>query len=166
MNRIAAFVAALALFASCAAGTIADPIADFYRGKTIRMLIGYGPGGGYDLYARLVAEFLPRHLPGNPTILPELAASDEGRAILRAIAGTAEIGRSVIAGPDVPADRLAALRTAFADMLKDADFLAACDQRHFMVDAGTGEEMDAITRETFALSPEVRAKIGAMLNAM
>ena len=49
----------------------ADPIADFYRGKTIRMLIGYGPGGGYDLYARLVAEFLPRHLPGNPTIVPE-----------------------------------------------------------------------------------------------
>ena len=51
-------------------------------------------------------------------------------------------------------------------MLKDADFLAACEQRHFMVDAGTGEEMDAITRETFALSPEIRAKIGAMLNAM
>ena len=51
-------------------------------------------------------------------------------------------------------------------MLKDADFLAACDQRHFMVDAGSGEEMDAITRETFALSVEVRAKIGAMLNAM
>ena len=54
-----------------AAGASADPIADFYRGKTIRMLIGYGPGGGYDLYARLVAEFLPRHLPGSPTILPE-----------------------------------------------------------------------------------------------
>jgi hypothetical protein len=33
------------------------------------MLIGYGPGGGYDIYGRLVAEFLPRHLPGNPTIL-------------------------------------------------------------------------------------------------
>jgi tripartite-type tricarboxylate transporter receptor subunit TctC len=49
----------------------ADPIADFYRGKTIRMLIGYGPGGGYDLYGRLVAEFLPKYLPGHPTILPE-----------------------------------------------------------------------------------------------
>jgi tripartite-type tricarboxylate transporter receptor subunit TctC len=110
---------------------------------------------------------LKRHrlLPNVPT-LPELAASDEGSVILRAIAGTAEIGRSVIAGPDVPADRLAALRAAFTDMLKDADFLAACEERHFMVDAGSGEEMDAITRETLALSPEVRAKIGAMLNAM
>jgi tripartite-type tricarboxylate transporter receptor subunit TctC len=45
----------------------AQPVADFYRGKTLRMLIGYGPGGGYDIYGRLVAEFLPRHLPGNPT---------------------------------------------------------------------------------------------------
>src|ERR1700719_2905157 len=70
MNWIAALWAALAIFAS-STGANADPIADFYRGKTIRMLIGYGPGGGYDLYARLVAEFLPRHLPGNPTILPE-----------------------------------------------------------------------------------------------
>ena len=49
----------------------AEPVADFYRGKTLRMLIGYGPGGGYDIYGRLVAEFLPRHLPGNPTIIAQ-----------------------------------------------------------------------------------------------
>src|SRR5215210_2774785 len=49
----------------------AQPAADFYRGKTLRMLIGYGPGGGYDIYGRLVAEFLPRHLPGNPTIITQ-----------------------------------------------------------------------------------------------
>jgi len=49
----------------------AEPVADFYRGKSIRMLIGYGPGGGYDIYGRLVAEFLPRHLSGNPTIVPQ-----------------------------------------------------------------------------------------------
>ena len=49
----------------------ADPIEDFYRGKTLRMLIGYGPGGGYDIYGRLVAEFLPRHLPGHPTIVAQ-----------------------------------------------------------------------------------------------
>src|SRR5262245_9323501 len=49
----------------------AQPVADFYRGKSLRMLIGYGPGGGYDLYARLVAEFLGKHIPGNPTIVPQ-----------------------------------------------------------------------------------------------
>src|ERR1700719_2341099 len=70
MNWIAALWAALAIFAS-STGANADPIADFYRGKTLRMLIGYGPGGGYDLYARLVAEFLPKHLPGHPIIVPQ-----------------------------------------------------------------------------------------------
>ncbi len=49
----------------------ADPVEDFYRGKSMRLLIGYGPGGGYDLYGRIVAEFLPRHLPGHPTIVPQ-----------------------------------------------------------------------------------------------
>ena len=49
----------------------AQPGADFYRGKTLRMLIGYGPGGGYDIYGRLVAEFLPRHLPGNPMMIAQ-----------------------------------------------------------------------------------------------
>jgi tripartite-type tricarboxylate transporter receptor subunit TctC len=49
----------------------AQSAVDFYRGKTLRMLIGYGPGGGYDIYGRLVAEFLPRHLPGNPTIIAQ-----------------------------------------------------------------------------------------------
>ena len=62
-------VAAALLFAATPAQ--AQPVADFYRGKTLRMLIGYGPGGGYDIYGRLVAEFLPRHLPGNPTIVAQ-----------------------------------------------------------------------------------------------
>jgi len=317
----------------------ADPITDFYSGKTLRMLIGYGPGGGYDLYGRLVAEFLPKQLPGHPTIivenmpgagsftaakymaevaprdgtvlaslaqtlpldsavggagkvnaadfhyigrvttnidvgaalasvgiksiadvrarqytvgasgrgsttdiypealnayggtkfkivlgykgtneillamdrnevdivgayglpgmlathpgwinkgeasliyqaalkrspllpnvptLPELAVSDEGRAILRAIASTAEIGRSIVVGPDVPAERLAALRQAFAAMLKSPDFVAACDKRHLMVDPGSGEDMDGIVKETFALPQPVLAKIGALLSS-
>jgi tripartite-type tricarboxylate transporter receptor subunit TctC len=39
---------------------------DFYRGKTISNIVGFGPGGGYDLYARLVAKHLGSHIPGNP----------------------------------------------------------------------------------------------------
>src|SRR4249919_4146640 len=61
-------VAALCL---SAVPTQAEPVADFYRSKTLRMLIGYGPGGGYDIYGRLVAEFLPQHLPGRPTIVTQ-----------------------------------------------------------------------------------------------
>src|SRR5271169_5310532 len=71
VRRIATALAAFAALLACGCVASADPIADFYRGKTIRMLIGYGPGGGYDLYARLVAEFLPRFLPGNPTMVAQ-----------------------------------------------------------------------------------------------
>jgi tripartite-type tricarboxylate transporter receptor subunit TctC len=74
MRKLLMICAALALAAVTlvwSAPSKADPVADFYRGKTLRMLIGYGPGGGYDIYGRLVAEFLPRHLPGNPTIVAQ-----------------------------------------------------------------------------------------------
>jgi tripartite-type tricarboxylate transporter receptor subunit TctC len=45
-------------------------VADFYRGKTITCFIGYGVGGGYDLFARTISRHMPRHIPGNPTVLP------------------------------------------------------------------------------------------------
>src|SRR5258708_37414024 len=47
----------------------ADDVADFYRGKQINLVVGYGPGGGYDVYARLIARHLGKYLPGNPTIV-------------------------------------------------------------------------------------------------
>src|SRR5690242_7943579 len=47
----------------------ADPVADFYQGRTITLVVGYGPSGGYDLVARMVARHLGRHIPGNPSIV-------------------------------------------------------------------------------------------------
>src|SRR3954466_16006481 len=331
---LAVGAAAILLFVAPAQ---AEPIEDFYRGKTLRMLIGYGPGGGYDIYGRLVAEFLPRYLPGKPTIiaqnmpgagsfsaasyihdvapkdgtvfgslaqtlaldsmtntnakvdvskmpylgrvvtnidvgaaltktsiksfedvrskqynvgasgggsttvlfptalntyagakfklirgysgtidillamergevdivgayglpgmmashpgwvnrgdatilyqaslkrhrllpdvptLPELGQSDQGREVLHAAASTGEIGRSILTTPGVPAERLAALRTAFQAMLRDPDFLAACEKRNLMVDGAAGEEIDQIVRETLRLPPDVAEKIGQMM---
>lgn len=40
--------------------------ASFYEGKTITIIVGYKPGGGYDRYARLIGKYLPRYIPGNP----------------------------------------------------------------------------------------------------
>ena len=40
---------------------------DFYKGKTIRFVVGYAPGGGYDTYTRAAARFISKHIPGNPT---------------------------------------------------------------------------------------------------
>ena len=50
---------------------LADPVADFYRGKNINLMIGVNVGGSYDRDARLVARHLGSHLPGNPTIVPQ-----------------------------------------------------------------------------------------------
>jgi tripartite-type tricarboxylate transporter receptor subunit TctC len=44
-------------------------VADFYRGKTIHIVVGFGAGGGYDVYARLIARYLGKYLPGNPTVI-------------------------------------------------------------------------------------------------
>jgi len=81
---------------------------------------------------------------------------------LRAIAGTAEIGRSIQTTPGVPAERLAALRTAFADMLKDPEFLAASAKRNVTIEPATGEEMDAITRETIRMPKPIVEAVGKL----
>ena len=49
----------------------ANSVEDFYRGRNVTLLISFSVGGGYDLYARLLARFLGKHIPGNPTIVPE-----------------------------------------------------------------------------------------------
>lgn len=49
----------------------ANEVADFYDGKRINLLISTGPGGGYDLYARLIANHITKYIPGKPTIVPQ-----------------------------------------------------------------------------------------------
>ena len=48
----------------------AQPVADFYRGKTVTMVIGYPPAGANNVYARMVARHIGRHIPGNPNVVP------------------------------------------------------------------------------------------------
>ncbi len=49
----------------------ADPVADFYKGKTLRIVIGYAAGGGYDIYGRVFAEQFGKFMPGNPTVIAQ-----------------------------------------------------------------------------------------------
>lgn len=107
---------------------------------------------------------LKRHplLPHVPT-LEELALTDEGRVVMRAIAGSAEVGRSIILPPDVPAARIATLRAAFETMMKDPGVLAAAQKRNVTLEHATGEAMDALVVETLALPQPILEKIGALL---
>ena len=89
-----------------------------------------------------------------------LRATRRTARCLRAVAGTGDIGRSILTTPGVPAERLMALRKAFAAMLADPEFIAAAEQRKLMLDPATGEEMDAIVQQTLGLSAAVVARIG------
>lgn len=70
MKSSRALMLAVAIFAA----PLSSPRAhaqdnDFYRGKTVTLVVGYSAGGGYDQYARVLARHLGRHIPGNPTIV-------------------------------------------------------------------------------------------------
>src|SRR3954468_10977503 len=47
----------------------ADDVADFYKGKTVRIVVGVGVGSGYDINARALARYIGKHIPGNPTVI-------------------------------------------------------------------------------------------------
>src|SRR6476661_5182704 len=61
--------------AALVGGTLAAPAQapapNYYAGKTVQMVIGFGPGGGYDLWGRTVARHIGKHLPGNPTVVSQ-----------------------------------------------------------------------------------------------
>jgi tripartite-type tricarboxylate transporter receptor subunit TctC len=66
-KSVIALVLAFMALAGQPAG--AQTVEEFYRGKRLTLTVGYGPGGGYDVFARLLARYLGRFLPGNPPIL-------------------------------------------------------------------------------------------------
>jgi tripartite-type tricarboxylate transporter receptor subunit TctC len=66
----AAILFAMACVALCASA-LAQPVDEFYRGKQIRIVVGSTAGGDYDVWARLLARHMTRHIPGNPNIIVE-----------------------------------------------------------------------------------------------
>src|SRR5688572_18622699 len=70
IQSLARGIATAALVLGLPAPGHAESVADFYKGKTIELLIGYSGGGGYDVYARLLARHMGKHIPGNPNIVP------------------------------------------------------------------------------------------------
>ena len=65
--RSAAVLGALALYVSAPAH--AQTPAEFYAGRNVHLVLGYAPGGGYDLYARTLARHIGRHIPGKPNVV-------------------------------------------------------------------------------------------------
>jgi tripartite-type tricarboxylate transporter receptor subunit TctC len=72
----------LAMLVLMGVAASADPVADFYRGRQVSLIVGYGTGGGYDVYGRLMARHLGRHIPGQPNVVVQ---NMPGAGSLRAV---------------------------------------------------------------------------------
>jgi len=63
------WAALFTLFALAVPEARADAVADFYKGKLIKVVVGFASGGGYDVYARLLARHFGKYIPGNPSLV-------------------------------------------------------------------------------------------------
>lgn len=71
MNRkICSLITAMSSFALLASAAQATTH-DFFAGKTVRIIVGFSPGGGFDTYARAISRHMHKHIPGNPTVIVE-----------------------------------------------------------------------------------------------
>jgi tripartite-type tricarboxylate transporter receptor subunit TctC len=68
--------------------TAQNAIADFYRGKTITISVGFSAGGGYDLHARTLARLFGKHVPGNPNVVVKNVPGAAGLVLMNALSNT------------------------------------------------------------------------------
>ena len=73
ISRLLTLAGALTAFATSAAPASAQSGADYFKGKTITYIVATSPGGGYDTYGRLVAEYMQRYLPGATFVVQQHA---------------------------------------------------------------------------------------------
>jgi tripartite-type tricarboxylate transporter receptor subunit TctC len=92
----------------------AQSVEEFYKGKTISLVIGYSAGGGYDAYARLVARHMGDHIPGKPTIVPRNMPGAAGRVASAWVYNVAPKDGTVLA----TADQSLALAQAMGEKLQ------------------------------------------------
>ena len=143
--------ACLLVAPACAA---ADPVADFYRGKQLNVIIRAAPGGNYDQYLRLLSRHFVRHVPGNPTAVPMNMPGGGGLTALNYVENVAPHDGTVITmvTQTTPMDQALGLdRNLKVDMRKLGWIGNVSDENMFLVtNAGSPTKSldDAKTRET------------------
>ncbi len=68
---------------------VADPVADFYKGKTVTVIAPIGPGGTYDFYGRLGAKIMEKYLPGKPKAITQIMTGAGGAVATAYVANVA-----------------------------------------------------------------------------
>jgi tripartite-type tricarboxylate transporter receptor subunit TctC len=124
-------LAAVALLASIGAADLAagaafaqeagsSDIANFYRGKQMRIIVRSGPGGGFDLYSRLLARFIVKHIPGNPTMVTQNMPAGGGLAAISYVGEIAPQDGTVVTmiGQSLPFDQALGYTPSFKQDLR------------------------------------------------
>jgi tripartite-type tricarboxylate transporter receptor subunit TctC len=112
--------ALVASVACCASSTRAQSPAEFYRGKTVTLLISSATGGGYDALARVIANHLGRHIPGSPLVIVRNMAGAGGIVATNHLYNVAAKDGTVVGGVqnNTPFEPLFGTKAATYDPLK------------------------------------------------
>jgi tripartite-type tricarboxylate transporter receptor subunit TctC len=114
----------------------------------------------------LLAQFVlerKRQIPDIPTLI-ELATADKKDVVEFLTAGT-PFGRAMVVGPGVPADRVAALRKAFDDTMKDPAFLADAQKRSLDIDPHNWQHTHALVQKITSASPQLVERVKRSIGA-
>ena len=122
---------------------------DWVRDKTLNLLV------------QLSLEKHP-DLPNVPLVM-DFATTEEQRQILRLVFARQVMGRPFTAPPGIPDDRLAALREAFMNTMKDPELLAEAEKAQLEITPVTGETIQKLVRDVYATPPEIAEKAAALL---
>jgi tripartite-type tricarboxylate transporter receptor subunit TctC len=100
----------------------------------------------------------PEEIPEQAAYIGTFAASEEQKALLKVLNGGDEVGRPFIMSRQVPADRIALIRKAFDDTMKDPAYLAEMDKQQLPVHPLTGDEAEKIVNELVDAPPAIIAQ--------
>jgi tripartite-type tricarboxylate transporter receptor subunit TctC len=146
--------AAVALAVLAAVPAAADPVADFYRGKQVKLYIRAAPGGNYDVYSRLLGRHMVRFLPGNPGLLPVNMPGGGGLVALNYVANVAPRDGTVLTmiTQSFPMDQVLGLNRTLKVDLRTLNWVGnMSDTNEFFytsVGSATKTLQDARRRET------------------
>jgi tripartite-type tricarboxylate transporter receptor subunit TctC len=97
MRRSVVLFSAFAILAPLGSSAAAQSVADFYRGKQIELIIATENGSIYDIWARIMARYMPKHMPGNPTFIPKnMPGAGHIRAASHAFNAAPKDGSSIV----------------------------------------------------------------------
>ncbi|HVY56637.1 MAG TPA: tripartite tricarboxylate transporter substrate-binding protein [Xanthobacteraceae bacterium] len=118
-----------------------------------------------DKKIKVIAQWALRNNPELPHVpnMLDLAKTDADRDALRLVMARLDVGRPFFLPPNVPKDRVEALRRAFDATLKDPDYLAEAQKLKIDVDPLTGEELTALIEQVSRTAPETVARVRAAL---